>query len=223
MNSSKPTSSYSMENVIQFLKAENYPGAVWEFRNLTGLFGDDARKAVEALRPYLDPSYQNPAEASPGTVLSHSMATVLNLVAKGSTVEAIRELRDLTGMGLMEAKQARDDISAFIADLPQKSSEASVRASETIADSIYAQGIRDVSPNDFKGFPEPQETKPQIDKWMVTAYKPSTHEDWNDCIPSDIHVALINARVLCNQGFLDVRISRVIAEAKSTTTWTIEL
>jgi hypothetical protein len=149
-----------MENVIQYLKDMEPESAINQYRSLNGCDLASARKDVETLRPYLDPSYSKIAEASPEPSES--------------------------GLDLMSAL---------------------------------------ITPDDFKGFPEaiaePQEAKPEIDKWIITS-STSLNKDYWDWADSE-DAALKRAKNLLSIKHTRVTISRVIAEAKATTTWSIDL
>lgn len=55
----------TINTVISKLLQGKFIDAIKEYRALTGCSLMEGKEAVEALRPYLDPSYQNPANGRP--------------------------------------------------------------------------------------------------------------------------------------------------------------
>lgn len=123
-----------------------------------------------------------------------NMSDVINSLKNGQFINAIKNYRTMTGASLKEAKDAIDALRPHF----------------------------DPTMNYMNQQPIAAEDKPKFDKWIVTAETPTVYNDWKNEYISEAN-AITVAKDLCKQGYSNVIISGVLAEAKPKTVWTIEL
>jgi ribosomal protein L7/L12 len=99
-----------LADVRALLAGNNKIGAIKRVRELTGLGLKEAKDAVEAMaagQPLVGPPIGRAAAAT------GEWQDVLALIERGDKIGAIKRVRELTGLGLKEAKDYVDSIPAY--------------------------------------------------------------------------------------------------------------
>ncbi|MBK9943111.1 MAG: ribosomal protein L7/L12 [Kouleothrix sp.] len=94
-----------MEEVHALAAAGNKLGAVKRVRELTGLGLKEAKDLVDALAA---PAPLPGAAPAAPTLSAAERAELQAILARGNPIEAIKRVRELTGLGLKEAKDLVD-------------------------------------------------------------------------------------------------------------------
>lgn len=106
-------SARSLAEVRQLLGSGNKIQAIKMVRDQTGLGLKEAKEYVDALEgnPHADPTaLAGPIALSSTTADAAADPEVRSLLVQGNNIQAIKRIRDLTGMGLREAKDLADTL-----------------------------------------------------------------------------------------------------------------
>jgi ribosomal protein L7/L12 len=109
----------------------NKIGAIKRVRELTGLGLKEAKDAVDAIEAGA-PLEARPADGNTGhgEVPAQPLDDVRALVERGNKIEAIKRVRELTGLGLKEAKDYVESMPAYSAPPPLPNATARQPARE---------------------------------------------------------------------------------------------
>lgn len=111
-----PSSSSSMDDVRKLIAAKQKIQAIKVYHELTGVGLKEAKDAVEVMEgnaPLAPKAPSAPTMSTSGITVPPEFGEVAELIQRGATIEAIKRYRELTGVGLKEAKDAVDEFIQY--------------------------------------------------------------------------------------------------------------
>ncbi len=136
-------SAGSLAEVRRLLAAGNKIQAIKEVRDQTGLGLKEAKDYVDALERTPHADVPTRAEVPPSAAVSTADPEVIAQLSRGNKIAAIQRMRELTGLGLREAKDLVDGLERTL-QANGTPAAASPSAADALADpevrALVAQG-----------------------------------------------------------------------------------